>query len=194
MSGRVVLKPRKSQPGAVTALFASTLLKTHLLPLIHQASTSLSLSHAKMDQLVNLSERFSTSAPPDTLLAASISTLTQKLQPEVVAISSFLQRLSGVSVQVQHELAGRPQVCKHVKALVASQEARLADLSRRLRDFMEANRTIISGQLPDSPKYDAPSSPSITSSPVSRPSLTTRSSKQFYEKPKVTVYSILPSA
>nr|CDS22111.1 syntaxin 5 [Echinococcus granulosus] len=178
MSGRVALRPRKSRPGAVAAFFAPTLLKTQLLPLVHQASTSLTLGQAKMDQLVNLTERLSTSSIPDTLLVARISTLVQKLQPEVVAISTFLQRVASVSTQVQRELAGHPQVCKHVKALVASQEARLAELSRRLRDFMEANRAIVSDQcetptaMPPPPKTFLSSSSSVFRlSSTTRPSI-----------------------
>uniref|UniRef100_A0A915EYX7 tRNA (guanine-N(7)-)-methyltransferase n=1 Tax=Echinococcus canadensis TaxID=519352 RepID=A0A915EYX7_9CEST len=176
MSGRVALRPRKSQPGAVAAFFSPTLLKTQLLPLVHQASTSLTLGQAKMDQLVNLTERFSTSSIPDTLLVVRISTLVQKLQPEVVAISTFLQHVASVSTQVQLELVGHPQVCKHVKALVASQEARLAELSRRLRDFMEANRAIVSDQCETPTAMPPP--PKTSSSSVFRLSSTTRPSIQ----------------
>ncbi|KAL5105467.1 Syntaxin-5 [Taenia crassiceps] len=116
-----------------------------------KASISLALAHAKMDQLVNLTERSSTSSTPDTALVVSISALAQKLQPEVVAISTFLQRVVCVSTQVQRELAGHLQVCKHVKAMVASQETRLAELSRRLRDFLEVNKAIVSGLCGEAP-------------------------------------------
>lgn len=195
MSGRVVLKPRKSQPGAMTAFFAPTLLKTQLLPLVHQASNSLTLGQAKMDQLVNLTERLSTSSTPDALLVASISELAQKLQPEVVAISNFLQRVACVSTQVQRELAGHPQVCKHVKALVAAQEARLAELSRRLRDFMEANKAIVSDQHGEAPPAAVPPPKAITpSSSVLRLPSTTRHSAQaalFKEKLGVIIYCFL---
>ena len=149
MSGRIILKPRRSHPDGLNNYFSSTLYKTQLIPLLHQSSTSLSLSQAKMDQLQDLAERYTNSPTPDTLLAASISTLVQKLQPEVVAVSSLLKH--GVSNKVLQEFAGRPQICKHVKALVASQEARLAELSRRFRDFIEANKMTISEQFQQPP-------------------------------------------
>uniref|UniRef100_A0A5K3FST4 t-SNARE coiled-coil homology domain-containing protein n=1 Tax=Mesocestoides corti TaxID=53468 RepID=A0A5K3FST4_MESCO len=156
MSGRVILKPRVSQPGAVAAYFAPTLLKTQFLPLIKQVSVSLTLCQAKMDQLVSLTDRYNTSSPPDSQLATSISNLAQKLQPEVVAISGFLQRVAALSTQVQQEFSSHPQVCKHVRALVSSQESRLADLSMHLRDFMETNKAIVMGTLADTEESSIP--------------------------------------
>lgn len=159
MQGRLILKPRKSKPGAVEAYFAPTILKTRLIPLIHQSSNSLSLGQAKMDQIVNLTEKLTSTASHDKVLARSIFNLTQKLQSEVVAISSFLQQVASVSTEVQREFAGHPQVCRHVKSLVSAQESRLAELSRRLRDYMEGNKEIVSDQyenLPDIPVVTAP--------------------------------------
>lgn len=156
VEGRVVLKPRKSRPGVIDSYFAPTLLKTHLIPLVHQASNSLTLCQAKMDQLVSLSERLISAPTADKVLAGSISNLAQNLQPEIVATSSLLQRTALVSAEVQREFSGHSQVCKHVKALVSAQEGRLAELSRRLRDFMEANRAIVSDQHQDISVATAP--------------------------------------
>lgn len=169
MSGRVVLKPRRSRPGAVEAFFAPTLLKTQLIPLVHQASNSLTLGQAKMDQIINLTERLIPTSTTDKVLVTSIFNLTQKLQSEVLAISSFLQRIALVSSEVQREFTGHSQVCKHVKSLVSAQESRLAELSRRLRDYMEANKTIASDQYEDIPAVTAPSIDSVRMPPVVTP-------------------------
>ncbi|VDL62082.1 unnamed protein product [Hymenolepis diminuta] len=162
MSGRIILKPRKSRPGAVEAFFAPTLLKTQLIPLVQQASNSLTLGKAKMDQIINLTERLLPASTTDKVLVTSIFNLTQKLQSEVLAISSFLQRIALVSSEVQREFTGHSQVCKHVKSLVSAQENRLAELSRRLRDYMEANKAIASDQYEDIPVVTAPSIDSLS--------------------------------
>ncbi|KAM3172746.1 hypothetical protein ACTXT7_013908 [Hymenolepis weldensis] len=162
MSGRVILKPRKSRPGAVEAFFAPTLLKTQLIPLVQQASNSLTLGQAKMDQIINLTERLIPAPATDKVLVTSIFNLTQKLQSEVLAISSFLQQIALVSSEVQREFTGHSQVCKHVKSLVSAQESRLAELSRRLRDYMEANKAIASDQYEDIPVVTAPSFDSLS--------------------------------
>ncbi|VDO00443.1 unnamed protein product [Rodentolepis nana] len=156
MSGRVILKPRKSRPGAIEAYFGHTVLKTQLTPLIYQASNSLSLGQAKMNQISNLTERLTSSPTTDKVLATSIFNLTRNLQSDVLAISSFLQQVARVSSEVQREFAGHPQVCKHVKSLVSVQESRLAELSRRLRDYMEANKVIVSDQYENIPIVTAP--------------------------------------
>nr|CDS25406.1 syntaxin 5 [Hymenolepis microstoma] len=156
MSGRVILKPRKSRPGAIEAYFAHTTLKTQLIPLVYQASNSLYLGQAKMDQIIKLTERLTFASTTDKVLVTSIFNLTQNLQSEVLAISSFMQQVARVSSEVLREFSGHPQVCKHVKSLVSVQESRLAELSRRLRDYMESNKAIVSDQYEDTPVVTAP--------------------------------------
>ncbi len=172
VAGRVALKPRISQPGAVDAYFAPTLLRSQFLPLIKQASTSLTLGKAKMDQLDALTNRYISAVPRDTQLALSIASLAQKLQPEVVAVSGFLQKLVSLSTQVLQEFSGHLQVCRHVRSLVSSQEFRLAELSMRLRDFMEANREImtIAAEKDEPPvmQFEAPKASAIPRPPSAR--------------------------
>lgn len=149
MSGRIRIKPRVSRPGAVEALFAPTIYRSQFLPLVKRVSMSLTIGLAKMNQLHSLTNRLS--SPHDTQLTLPISSLAHKLQTEIFAISECLQRVVVLSRQVLQEFSGCPQVSLHVRALVATQEYRLAELSMRLRDVMEFNKAMFT----DTYSYEA---------------------------------------
>uniref|UniRef100_A0A0X3P0T1 t-SNARE coiled-coil homology domain-containing protein n=1 Tax=Schistocephalus solidus TaxID=70667 RepID=A0A0X3P0T1_SCHSO len=141
MSGRARLKPRLSVAAAAYKIPLSSLYRGQFLPSARHILARLNDAEAKMSSLKN------SSADPGgqpIRIAEALSAGAHAVQSEVVYINSYLQQLLKFAPQVLQEVASRPQVTRHVQAIVSTLEHRMAALSMGLRDFYQDKKQLLS--------------------------------------------------
>ncbi|BHF67433.1 vesicle docking [Sparganum proliferum] len=141
MSGRARLKPRLSAAAAAYKIPLSSLYRGQFLPSARHIQVRLNDAEAKMSSLKD------SSANPEghpVQIAEALSVGAHALQSEVVSINSYLQQLLKLTPQVLQEVGNRPQVSRHVQAVVSTLEHRMAALSMGLRDFYQDKKQLLS--------------------------------------------------
>nr|VZI47467.1 unnamed protein product [Spirometra erinaceieuropaei] len=141
MSGRARLKPRLSAAAAAYKIPLSSLYRGQFLPSARHIQVRLNDAEGKLSSLKD------SSANPEghpVQIAEALSVGAHALQSEVVSINSYLQQLLKLTPQVLQEVANRPQVSRHVQAVVSTLEHRMAALSMGLRDFYQDKKQLLS--------------------------------------------------